>query len=314
MRHAMGRPLALALALALPIAASPGEARADAAAQVLFDEGRKLMGEGKFAEACPKLEESQRLDPGVGTQYHLANCWEQLGRTASAWSLFLEVAAASKAAGKADREKVARERAAALEPKLMRLAIQVTEGAPEGVQVTRDGAAIGKAQWGTPVPMDPGKHTVAAWLTGRPPYTTTVELTAPGSTETVTIPLPETWGAPIAAPPPPPGAVAEPKMKRRSGGMIAGGVVAASVGVIAGTIGLGLLALCQEGSAGTTGARVEVGCKPAAGWGLLVGGVVGIGAGIPLIVIGAKKVPAQPEQGRATLLVGPTGAAVRWTM
>lgn len=308
MRHAMGRPPALALALALSIAASPGEARADAAAQVLFDEARKLVGEGKYAEACPKLEESQRLDPGVGTQYHLANCWEQLGRTASAWSLFLEVAAASKAAGQPDREKVARERATALEPKLMRLAIQVAEGAPEGVQVTRDGTAIGKAQWGTPVPMDPGKHAVAASLAGRPPYTTTVELTAPGSTETVTIPLPETWGAPIG-PAAAPSDLDEPRMKRRSPGMIAGGIVSASVGLIGGGIGLGLLALCQPDARPN-----EIGCKPAAGWGLTIAGVAGIAVGIPLIVIGAKKVPAKPEQGRATLIVGPTGAAVRWTM
>src|SRR5260221_11014313 len=60
------------------------------AARTLFDEGRKLLADGKYDAACPKLEESQRLDPGTGTLFNLADCWEQIGRTASAWARFLE--------------------------------------------------------------------------------------------------------------------------------------------------------------------------------------------------------------------------------
>src|SRR6476620_2846381 len=70
-----------------------GDARA--AAQALFDSARTLMAQGNFNDACPKLEESQRLDPGVGTQFNLAVCYEAIGRNASAWSLFLEVAASA---------------------------------------------------------------------------------------------------------------------------------------------------------------------------------------------------------------------------
>jgi len=101
--------------LALSAFAS-NEARADAspvdkaAAQTLFDEGRRLMAAGKLADACPKLAESQKLDPGVGTQFHLSDCYERFGQTASAWAGFLEVAAAAKSAGQNDREKVARDR------------------------------------------------------------------------------------------------------------------------------------------------------------------------------------------------------------
>src|SRR5258708_13477040 len=57
-------------------AASVFVARAEAqtqhdpvAAQALYDDGRKLMEKKKYAEACAKFEESQRLDPGVGTHY-----------------------------------------------------------------------------------------------------------------------------------------------------------------------------------------------------------------------------------------------------
>ena len=37
-----------------------------AAAEALFDEGRKLKADGKFSEACPKFEESQKMAPAMG--------------------------------------------------------------------------------------------------------------------------------------------------------------------------------------------------------------------------------------------------------
>src|SRR5258706_9020963 len=100
----------------------PRHARADASpadkatAQALFDQGKTLLSKGDVAGACPKFEESQRLDPGIGTQFNLATCYERAGRTASAWTLFLEVASAARAAHQPDREKLARSRAADLEP------------------------------------------------------------------------------------------------------------------------------------------------------------------------------------------------------
>ena len=122
--------ISLSLACAAsPIASYEGTTRADAsladkaAAQSLFDEGRKLMSAGKYAEACPKLAESQKLDPGVGTQFHLSDCYEKLGQTASAWAGFLEAASSTKSMGQGDREKVARDRAAALAPRLSKLTI-----------------------------------------------------------------------------------------------------------------------------------------------------------------------------------------------
>src|SRR5262245_30710139 len=139
--------LVFAAGLGLAVCAGGGSALAQpsadtrAAAAALFEDGRRLMGEGKFAEACPKLEESQRMDPGMGTLYNLATCWEQTNRTASAWVGYRDVAAAALAAGQSDREKVARGKAAALEPRLMRLKITVhPDVAHGGAEVKRDGA------------------------------------------------------------------------------------------------------------------------------------------------------------------------------
>src|SRR5258706_15050741 len=86
-----------------------------AAAEGLFGDARRLMADGKFAEACPKLEASQRLDPGVGALLNLGDCYEQYGRTASAWVEVREAASAARAGGSTDREAVARGRATALE-------------------------------------------------------------------------------------------------------------------------------------------------------------------------------------------------------
>ena len=55
-------------------------------------EGRKLATDGKFAEACPKFEQSLAIDSGLGTKFNLADCWEHLGRLASAKSMFDDVA------------------------------------------------------------------------------------------------------------------------------------------------------------------------------------------------------------------------------
>ena len=104
--------------VALPLAA---QQRDPAAAQALFDQGRALMKAKNYSEACPKLAESQRLDPGIGTQFHLADCYENQGKLASAWAAFHEVASMAAASNQPDREKAAKARAARLEPRLPRL-------------------------------------------------------------------------------------------------------------------------------------------------------------------------------------------------
>ena len=117
-----------------------------AAARALFDQARSLAKEGKYTEACPKFEESQRLDPGIGTLFNLADCLEATGKTASAWSMFLEVASQAKVGGQKDREKVARDRASAIEPRLSKLTVAVVSGPqPPGLEIKRDDSVVREA-------------------------------------------------------------------------------------------------------------------------------------------------------------------------
>jgi serine/threonine-protein kinase len=186
-RFAAAVTLLVSAACASPAVADPSDQKA--AAQVLFEQGRALVEAGHFEDACPKFAESERLDPGLGTMLWLADCYESMGHTASAWAAFKQ-AAGGAALRRDPREQVARDRAASLEPKLSRLSITVSdEAAVHGLHVQRDGMQVGSAEWGLAVPLDPGTHTIAANAPGYRPWSTAVHL-GPGPVSVqVSVPL-----------------------------------------------------------------------------------------------------------------------------
>ncbi len=153
----------------------------------LFDSGRKLAQAGKYSEACPKFEQSEKLVPGLGTEFNLADCYEHIGRVASAWLGFREVAAGAQAAGQSDRELEAKRRASLLEPKLSRIKLVVASPAPSDLEVTRDGKPIGKALWGTAIPIDAGQHVIVATAHGKAKWESTVTVDTPG-TQSIAVP------------------------------------------------------------------------------------------------------------------------------
>jgi hypothetical protein len=168
------------------------------------------MEKERFAEACPKLEESLRIDPGMGTQFNLAHCWEQLGLTASAWGLFLDVAAAAESSGQGKRERAARKRAAALEPKLSRLRIDVVAPAP-GMKILRAGEEVGQGAWDTDVPIDPGTYQIEASAPDKHTWTGEVVVEKPGETASIEVPPLQDLAPPVVeAPAPEPEAAPAP--------------------------------------------------------------------------------------------------------
>ena len=162
-----------------------------AAAQALFDQGRKLMAQERWADACPKLEESQRLDPAGGTLLHLALCREHEGRIATAWALYEDALAQAKHDARKDRAKVAQERIDFLGPRLprMRVRVAVANRRAEGFTLSRDELVVGEAQWGEALPVDPGTHVLTAKATGRKPWTARVDV--PAKPHEVVVEVPE---------------------------------------------------------------------------------------------------------------------------
>jgi hypothetical protein len=189
--------LALALMAGSAGAQAPAAENA-AAASHLFDEAQQLMAEGKAGAACPKYAESQRLDPQLGTLLYLAECYASVGRTASAWVSFK--AAVEIASQKKDpREAKARARLAELDGKLSRMTISVAPRT-QPVEIRRDGELVGSAMWGSPIPVDPGRHTITARTAGYRDWSADIEVPAAGGNVTVSVPAPEPLPAQNAAP------------------------------------------------------------------------------------------------------------------
>ncbi len=251
--RAMAGLLGSAVLLGIHAAHAAGSASDVAAAQGLYDDARALMKAGQYAPACPKLAESDRLDKSSSTEFHLADCYEHVGRTASAWALFLEVASEAKAKGSVDGERLAREHAASLAPRVPRLTVNVPAGSlVEGLEVKRDDDVLGQGQWGGAVPVDPGKHVVSARAPARAPWTREVEVAegktasvdvpaldpAPASAVVVPVPAPGVGEPPAASSPlaPVPGVDDHPGRGRRTAGLIVGGagIVAAGIGAFFG--------------------------------------------------------------------------------
>ena len=345
MHHgALSLVLAAGIGLAIVTTGAPALAQPSpgtrAAAAMLFEDGKRLMSEGKFAEACPKLEESQRIDPGMGTLFNLATCYEQTNRTASAWVGFRDVAGMALGAGLSDRERVARGRAAALEPKLMRLKITMDPAlSGSGVEVKRDGAVVSPTLWGTPVPLDPGKHQVSAVAPGKEPWEVTVVLDQPGGVISVDVPplLDRKPGAPsapapiavvpvagggVAPLPSPPPEGAPRRTWQRPLGITFTVVGVAGLGT---SLALGLLGKSAFDSANKSNCDVKTGyCNPTGltqradavkkgniGTGVFVAGAVLAAGGVVLWVTAPSSKRATSAWQAPQIGLSPSGAAVR---
>lgn len=297
-------------ALAQGGAGEPADPPADSAEQdesadadeskKLFDEARALAKEGEYEEACPKFEQSHHLHPGIGTLFNLADCNERIGKAASARLQYLEVARLTREAGETKREKVALDRAAALEPKLAKISLVVPEGA-EDVEVRVDGKIVSAEDLAKPMPLDRGAHVVTASGKGRKPFHASIVLDQDGQVATV-----EVFGDGTAVVDD-----EEDEGTKRDTGKIVAGSILTGLGAISLVAGVALFARVPD-STGTerTGA--------------IVGGIIGVaaagallGPGIPILVSGltdpVEEEPAAETSLRPDLFVGLGTATARWT-
>jgi hypothetical protein len=181
LKHVIVGMTALAL---LSGGAAHAQSQSKAAAETAFRRGKELIAAGKVADACASFEQSQKLDPQLGTQYNLALCYERLGKLASAWVTFSELAARDSNAGrKADSSKRARK----LEPKLTKMVIRTAEPTP-GLVITQDGADV-TLLVGTESPVDAGTYQFEARAPGRRTWTQPVTVTGEGRVVTIDVPV-----------------------------------------------------------------------------------------------------------------------------
>jgi len=307
--------LALVSSLAVVAHAQPSE-RDVALAETLFREGKELMEAERYQEACPKLAESQRLDPATGTLLALAVCHEAEGKTATAWAEFVDAAALAEQDGRQDRVDYARQRIRALEPKLSRLKIVVPPSARvRGLDVSRNGVSIGEAAWGTDTPVDPGPQRIEARAPGRRSWSTTVRLVA-SDRQRITVPtLARTPDRPARPPP-----TKQPEAPPISPLVIAGGVVG-GLGVVSIAVGtyFGVRAIdksdqakalctpefCDNADAVALNDDAKVAANVANV--TLALGVAAVAAGIVMIVVGTE------EKAELSFEVRPSGIGLRGT-
>lgn len=202
--------VALVLAFASAVA-PPARAQGDRAARAdaLFAQGKQALEAGDFAHACPKLADSYALDPTNGTLLALGLCHEGQGRTATALRELRAAARGATKDGRTDRVQFALAHVARLEPRLSTLTVVVPVDAPAGIGVDVDGTPLATADWGRPVPVDPGHHEVAAHAGGRKPWTAGVEVGPEHDAQTIQVGALASDApaapAPVAEVPPPAG-------------------------------------------------------------------------------------------------------------
>jgi hypothetical protein len=133
-----------------------------AKARALYKEGLSLEAAGDWAGALAKFQDVAKVKTTPQVRFHVGRCKEKLGRLNEAlgeYRLAEYDAQQSKAKELAEITK-SRE---ALEARVPKLLITRGEGAPS-LAIELDGVALGEAQVGKEVSVDPGPHRIVGKL------------------------------------------------------------------------------------------------------------------------------------------------------
>jgi hypothetical protein len=284
-------------------------------AKQLFAEGKTLMASGKVAEACPKLEQAAALSQTPGVRLNLADCWLKLGRTASAWAMYHEARVLAERAGNDAAADEAKKASAAIEPTLSKMTLNVSEDvAAAGIELTRDGEPVVRAEWGKAVAVDPGEHEIAARAPGRKPWSTKRAVATRGALVTIDVPALAQEGEPVPA---------QAQEGHALGTQRVVALVAGAVGIVGVGIGsyFALHAISQKGDyqahVGSDGQCLDATCQSVSHDAAASASVATVGfiAGAALLATGAvlwltAPPAARPTAARVVPAVGPAGAGL----
>ena len=158
-------------------------------ADTAFARGRELMKAKKYAEACAAFEQSYQADPALGTLFNLADCEVDLGKLATAWNHYRQLA---RTDSNADRRAMSDRLANQLAPRVPKLLVTI-DGKPAGVALAIDGHDA-TGQLGAELPVDLGLHTVAVTAPGFAAWQESVSVGREGMVSNVVVRL-----VPVAA-------------------------------------------------------------------------------------------------------------------
>lgn len=144
--------------------ASVARAEPSPAAEALFQAGREAARRGDYAEACTRFNESQRLEPALGTRLNLALCEEELGHLAEAWALFRALAHALPADD--PRMALVESHAAALVVRVPTLVLHAGAELPLGSRVEVAGLRVTPSAFGVAIPLNPGRLVLRVFAPG----------------------------------------------------------------------------------------------------------------------------------------------------
>ena len=188
---------------ALPARVRAGRSRRDRPVRP----GAPAHGRAQVRGGLPKLgREASASRRAAARCLNLAECYEHTGQTASAWVAWKDAAARANAAGKADVEKRAQSKAAALEPNLARLTVAVdADSDVPGLEVKNDGVAVGHAEFGVRPAGRPRQPPRCRHMApSKKPFSAKADVAAKQTDARILVHL-ESEPEAVAPPPPPPG-------------------------------------------------------------------------------------------------------------
>lgn len=162
----------LCLALGLGASSAYGQT-AEAKAEELFNKAVELSEQRNYAEACPLLAESHKLDPRASTMFALADCERLGGKIASAVEHFraylkeYDVMKSDVRKRHGQRANSAKGYIKSLEPQLPMLKMSFFSGIPDEFVLTIDGKVIHRISLDKDFPVDPGDHLIVVQVPGR---------------------------------------------------------------------------------------------------------------------------------------------------
>jgi hypothetical protein len=167
---------------------------------------------------------------------YLADCYEKVGRIASAWAEFREAEDLCHKENDLDRAAVAKRHADALEPRLARLTIKIApENDVPGLLIKRDEKELGPAERNVPIPVDPGKHSITVTAPHKKGWERAITIVdAPANSDMIVPPLENAPEPPPPVKPESPVVVVEEPNKggtQRVIGLVVGGAGVAGIAV-----------------------------------------------------------------------------------